>query len=394
MSKAWPTKPLGELCNLINGRAFKPSDWVSDGLPIVRIQNLNDAKKPFNYFKGRVGPNHLIDTGEVLLSWSGTPGTSFGCFRWERGPGVLNQHIFKVIVDESQIDSDFFIAAVNSRLEEMISKAHGGVGLRHITKSKLEAIHLPVPPLPEQRRIFARIKDCMERVEEIEELRGLAVVESEFLGSAVFADYVESLSVTECRAASLGDILADCKYGSSTKASRDSNGTPVLRMGNIQDGRLDTKDLKYISLPKCEISKYLLKDGDILINRTNSLELVGKSALFEGLEGEWIYASYLVRLRIDRSLALPEYVNAVINSRIGRNFVLRTARRAIGMVNINAQEIARMPIPLPSLEEQHELIMRMKEAEPLVISLNEEFADISISHLRDAILRKAFAGEL
>ena len=74
----WATAPLGDLCGLVNGRAFRPTDWTKTGLPIVRIQNLNDSTKPFNRYSYPVSPKHQIDTGDILLSWSGTP--SFGCF--------------------------------------------------------------------------------------------------------------------------------------------------------------------------------------------------------------------------------------------------------------------------------------------------------------------------
>ena len=93
--------------------------------------------------------------------------------------------------------------------------------------------------------------------------------------------------------------------------------------------------------------KYLLSPGDVLVNRTNSLELVGKAATFDRQDGEWAYASYVVRIQVDTERVLPEFVTATINSRIGRRYVLRTARRAIGMVNINAKEMAGFPIPLP-----------------------------------------------
>src|SRR5688572_5936188 len=96
----WPSAPIGEFCKLINGHAFKPTDWSDEGMPIVRIQNLNDREKPFNRYNGDVKGKFLVDTGDILLSWSGTPGTSFGCFVWDRGPAILNQHIFRVEVDE------------------------------------------------------------------------------------------------------------------------------------------------------------------------------------------------------------------------------------------------------------------------------------------------------
>ena len=125
---AWSTSPLGELCKLVNGRAFKPTDWTKTGLPIVRIQNLNDSTKRFNRYSHPVDPKHKIDTGNVLLAWSGTPSTSFGCFVWDRGVAILNQHIFRVHVNSERMLEEFFVYAVNSRLDEMIRLAHGGVG--------------------------------------------------------------------------------------------------------------------------------------------------------------------------------------------------------------------------------------------------------------------------
>ena len=126
---------IKEVCQLINGRAFKPSDWGTEGIPIVRIQNLNDEDAAFNYFAGQYDPIHEINDGELLFSWSATPGTSFGAFRWYRGRGVLNQHIFKVI-PIIPIDKDYLMYALNGNLQAIISKAHGGVGLQHITKKE------------------------------------------------------------------------------------------------------------------------------------------------------------------------------------------------------------------------------------------------------------------
>jgi len=385
----WRTYKLGELASYQNGKAFKPSDWKKEGLPIVRIQNLTDKTKPYNYFNGEVEDRYLINDGDLLISWSAT----LGSFIWDRGPAVLNQHIFKVIPNTELIDKFFLHYLVLNTLDEIAKHAHG-LAMKHITKRKFEAIEVQIPNLAEQRRIVARIKECMERVEEIERLRAEAIEEAKDLPSAIFADYVESLNHSELGDTVLGDVVIDCKYGTSKKANTSGEGCPVLRMGNIQAGRLDVSDLKYIDLPKTERKKYLLQEGDILINRTNSLELVGKSAVFTGFSGDWVYASYLIRLRIDSTKALPQYVNAVINSRIGRGYVYQTARRAIGMVNINAKEIQRMPLPLPPLEEQAALIEKINEAAPSIDELTSLLQEDGINHIRESILRKAFAGEL
>ena len=114
--KSWPTKPLGEVCELVNGRAFKPNEWQDIGPPIIRIQNLNDSEKPFNYTTQTLPEKFKVRKGDTLLSWSGTPGTSFGCFRWDGPEGWLNQHIFNVHLDEEILPA-FFIHQVNSQTQ-------------------------------------------------------------------------------------------------------------------------------------------------------------------------------------------------------------------------------------------------------------------------------------
>ena len=167
----WALVRLGQALELVNGRAFKPSDWTSTGLPIVRIQNLNNPTSSFNRYDGKVKDKFLIDTGDFLISWSGTPGTSFGAHIWERGPAVLNQHIFKAIVIGDAFEIPFLKLAINSRLLELIGQAHGGVGLQHITKPKLEAVVLTLPPLAEQHRIVAKVDELMALCDRLDAAR-------------------------------------------------------------------------------------------------------------------------------------------------------------------------------------------------------------------------------
>ena len=167
--QSWRWARIGEVLSLINGRAFKPAEWLPSGLPIVRIQNLNNAAAAFNYCDATsVDARHLIDDGEFLISWSGTPGTSFGAFIWTRGRAALNQHIFKCELLTQEIDQVYLRLAINGRLDEMIAKAHGGVGLQHITKGKLEQLALPLPPLAEQSRIIAKVEELMALIDRLE----------------------------------------------------------------------------------------------------------------------------------------------------------------------------------------------------------------------------------
>jgi type I restriction enzyme S subunit len=386
----WKTHKLGELAQYINGKAFKPEDWKTSGLPIIRIQNLTDGSKPFNYCDQPVEPRYYVNDGDLLISWSAT----LGSFIWDRGPAVLNQHIFKAIPNAELVERDFLHFLMLETLEEMASHAHG-IAMKHITKGKFEAIEVAVPPLPEQRRIVARIKECMERVEEIEGLRRSAAHEASDIEFACFHDaLIQGANDKGWPVETLGDVAKSFRYGTSEKAHVEQIGVPVLRMGNIQRGYMNYSNLKYIEMSGIELDRYRLVQGDILINRTNSLVLVGKAATFNGVDGDWIYASYLVRVEVDRTVVLPEFVTAVINSRIGRHYVMQTARRAIGMVNLNAKEMAKFPMPTPSLAEQQKVVDQLQIARPLAEEMRAAMVEPELEFLGRSILRRAFAGEL
>ncbi len=167
--EGWEWVRLGSFLEMINGRAFKPHDWISYGLPIVRIQNLNNPNKPFNYCdEETVKQQHIIKNGSFLISWSGTPGTSFGAFIWKGGKAALNQHIFSCFQVGDPFADTFLMRAINARLDFLISKAQGGVGLRHVTKGTLEKMLLPLPPFAEQKRIVEKVDELMGLCDELE----------------------------------------------------------------------------------------------------------------------------------------------------------------------------------------------------------------------------------
>jgi len=164
--KGWVFKKIDEICHLQNGKAFKPSDWVKDGLKIIRIQNLNDSSKEYNYYSGFCEEKYHVYDNDILISWSGSLGTSFGAHKWEGGHALLNQHIFKVNFKIS-ITKDYFVYAVNYLLNEIENRTHGGVGLVHITKGKLQSIKIPFPPIEEQKRIVAYLDSLHDKVQEL-----------------------------------------------------------------------------------------------------------------------------------------------------------------------------------------------------------------------------------
>ena len=332
----------------------------------------------------------LLPPGTVLLSTRATIGKIAVADR----ECSTNQGFCNFIPAVDVIDSwylAYYLAAVT---EDIVALA-GQTTFREVGRKKLRALSILVPPLHEQRRVVGHLNECMERIDEIGDLRDQGIRESNLIESVIFHDSLHArYQNSRWPVVNLDHLTKSSRYGTSKKAGRDPVGIPVLRMGNIVGGYVDYSDLKYADLVENEKNKYLLHYGDVLINRTNSLELVGKAATFDRRDGEWIYASYLVRIRVNTSRVLPEYVTATINSRVGRSYVLATARRAIGMVNINAREMAGFPIPLPPLEVQRRIVDRLAEARHAGQQIRARLGATDADLLRNAVLRRAFAGDL
>lgn len=399
MIATWRKRPIGELCELINGRPFTPEDWGSAGLPIVRIQNLNDPKKPFNHFDGEYAEKHLIDSGDVLLSWSGTPGTSFGCFIWDRGRALLNQHIFKVIVREDLILPEFFVYGTNSRLDEMIGLAHGAAGLRHITKSKLEQIELPVPPICEQHRIISRVKECMERVKEIESLRASSRIERQSLSASVIEFELSSSASgpQDWPIRKIGDLVTVVRNGRSVAQDTDgrANGA-VLTLTSVRTISLGLGFRKPIELQDDVAEHFSIAEGDVFVSRANTIDLVGLSAVaMEKPAERLIYPDLLIKMRVDGAQIRPRYLAYALRSASARKQIkARSLGSSQTMVKISGERLREIRIAVPPLAQQEEIVDRLDAAHQLIDHLVAEMGSDEIDLLHTSILRKAFAGEL
>ena len=158
ISSEWKLSKMGDVFDMVNGRAFKTSEWSPTGLPIIRIANLNSVNADYNYYNGTYDTRIRIKHGDLLFSWSGTKGTSFGPHLWKRNDGLLNQHIFKMNAKSIPIDLTFAYYYLKTVVPKIEEKAHGSGGLVHITKSELNNFEIPTPPLDEQKRIVISLE--------------------------------------------------------------------------------------------------------------------------------------------------------------------------------------------------------------------------------------------
>lgn len=236
------------------------------------------------------------------------------------------------------------------RFVEELTKLVSGALYPAVTDRQVLEQRIPVAPLEEQRRIV----DLLSRAERIVRLRREAQAKAQAIIPALFLDMFGDPATNPkgWSVASLGELLRAADYGSSTKASESGAGLPLIRMSNVTyAGDLDLSSLKYVELEPDEVARYSLEKGDLLFNRTNSKELVGKTGLWDG-SIRAVAASYFIRLRIDPHRVTPFYLWAFMNTRHMKRVLFETARGAIGQANINSKELKAFRVPVPPLDAQ------------------------------------------
>ncbi len=410
---SWQWTTVGDVCSLINGRAFKPADWDEVGLPIVRIQNLNDPKASFNYYSGEVEEKHIITKGTLLFAWSGTPGTSFGAFIWDGSRAVLNQHIFKVHYRDVY-DKRYLRVALNASLDRIIDKAHGAAGLRHITKKELEKIMIPVPPIEEQERIVAKIEELQPLVAKYGEAeQKLSALNAEFpdklrksiLQQAVqgkltkrdpadepAAELLKRIRTEKDKLIADGKIKGEKKqlqivgeegpfdvpdtwewttlealccgtisYGIIKLGEEDLNGVKVLRCSDVKPGWIDESGIRTVKGDLSdEYSRTILSGGELVINVRGTL---GGCAIIPKRFKGYNVAREVAVLPVSNSIC-KEYLLYLLLSPAFDDYLLNNLR-GVAYKGLNIALLSAFPIPIPPLNEQKRIVANIEQLLPL-----------------------------
>lgn len=407
LPEGWSYIEIGDLCNLVNGRAFKPQEWSETGLPIIRIQNLNNPKAKFNNFTGTLDSKHHVENGDLLFAWSGTPGTSFGAHIWRGGDAALNQHIFKIEFTKHEIDRAFLRYAINQKLDELIGSAQGGVGLRHVTKGVFEQTKIAFPPFAEQIRIAQKIDKLLAQVDtlkaRIDAIPALLKCFRQSVLAAVtdgtLTENWRRCSNTSCKWDNVvfSDLLFEFRGGVSQKPSDLMEGIPVVRSSAVRGMSIDFSDVRHFD-KKMELhDRNFIRAGDLLFTRlSGSPEFVGICALVKrSPEKPTQFPDRLFCARlIDQSHA--PYLEIFFAAKKYLNYIRDNLKSSAGHQRITTETVKNTLILLPPLEEQTEIVRRVEQLFAFADQLEAKVAaaKIRIDHLTQSILAKAFRGEL
>ncbi|MBN9352214.1 MAG: N-6 DNA methylase [Chitinophagaceae bacterium] len=365
-SSKFPLVPIGEVCTLINGRAFKPSDWESEemgGLPIIRIQNLNNKDSVFNFYSGEVDKRYIVEPNDLLFSWSGSRGTSFGAHIWYGDRAILNQHIFNVYFDANKAIKRYLYYALNQAVEEVEQNLHGGVGLVHITKGNLEKIQIPLPPLSIQEEIVAEIEAYQKIIDG---------------AKAVVENYKPHIDIDpDWEMVELGEVA---KFSQGTQVdvvlqSKDytEGYEKFLRIENYTQ---NSSDFRYIpkSLGK---GKYVDKN-DIVVVR------YGASAGFVGRGFNGILANNLFKVEPSNQLQ-KDFLYHFLNSElIQKQFKRITAGGA--MPALSFKTVSALSVAIPPIEIQHQIVSQIEKEQELV-NANKQLIEIFEQKIKDRIAK-------
>ena len=241
---------------------------------------------------------------------------------------------------------------LKSKLDFIYTLQQGG-GQPHVYPKDLSKIEIPIPPIDIQMQI----------VSELDGYRKIIAGAEEIIGNyKITLPYISDATTVE-----IGGICTKVQYGISDKLNTENKGFKVFRMNELVGGfAIDRGNMKYVDIGVKEFHKYKLEEGDVLFNRTNSYEHVGRTGIYK-LNGDYCFASYLIRLSVNKSKVLPDFLNLYMNTKEFQSGIKQKATRAVGQANINAQSLKQAVVALPSLESQKQIIeLAKKEREHIV----------------------------
>lgn len=394
MKQGWEIKKLGEVADVGAGNSApqKKELFENGKFPFFRTSDVGQIRKGFietsvDYLndKGIKGLK-LFQKGTILFPKSGAS-TFLNHRVMMNVDGYVSSHL-ATIKAKSQIADDRFLLyyLITIDAKDLMQD----IAYPSLKTSDIGLIPIPLPPLSEQRRIVSILDESFAVIERSRN----AAIQNLKNAKELYDCVLDSILYNKkWKIEQLGNVCEKVEYGTSSKAKSEGQ-LPVLRMGNIQNGRFTWDSLVYSDNAE-DNKQYLLRHNDVLFNRTNSPELVGKTAIYKS-EMPAIFAGYLIRIHRKEDLLDADYLNYYLNSKMAFEYGKTVVISSVNQANINGTKLKTYPIPLPSLKEQQTIVRQLDalraETQKLEAVYQKKIDDLE--ELKKSILDKAFSGTL
>lgn len=392
---------LDEVLDYIRGVTFKPDqlcqNFIDDSVVCMRTKNVQaklDLSDLISVPKKIVKREEQLLLNDDLLISSANSWNLVGKAVQVKNldyPATAGGFISILRPKKEIVDGDYLYWFITSdkTQEQIRSLANKTTNISNLDRKRFLKLKIPLPPLETQKKIA----EILSQADLLRQQAKQMETELNQLAQSIFIDMFGD-PANNTKGWLMGKIRDCCEsvnYGSSSKADERVGHYPMLRMNNITySGGWNFDSLKYIDLSENDQKKYLVKKGDLLFNRTNSKELVGKTAVFNS-DKEMAFAGYLIRLRVNEK-AIPEYISAFLNSKYGKLKLQSMCKNIVGMANINAKELQNIDIPMPDIKLQQKFQAIINEINSKQLHLDYEITEYQ--ELFNSLMQKAFKGEL
>ncbi|HCH5602992.1 TPA: restriction endonuclease subunit S [Vibrio parahaemolyticus] len=388
----WSKQQISDICTLQNGNSFKPHQWDTKGLPIIRIQNLNGSEN-FNYYSGEVNEKWLVETGQLLFSWAGTKGVSFGPFIWKKERGVLNQHIYKVYAQD-QVDQDWLYESLRWVTNKIEAQAHGfKATLLHVQKKDIDNQPILVPPLPEQRRIAQILSTWDRGIATTEKLidaskqQKKALMQQLLTGKKRLIDpETGKVFEGEWERHSLSDLVyVDRK--SLGKKTPDNFKFKYISLSNVDFGVI-SKELEVHEFSAAPSrARRVLQDGDILMStvRPNLKGFAKVTSCYADCIASTGFAVLTPKKKVSGDYIYQYIFSAHVTGQID-SLVVGSNYPAI-----NSSDVSGLKVYCPAFEEQQKIASVLTAADKEI-----ELLEAKLAHLKQekkALMQQLLTGK-
>lgn len=389
-------KKLGDVCRLINGRAYKKLEMLSEGkYPLLRVGNFFTNRSWF-YSDLELSEDKYCDKGDLLYAWS----ASFGPRIWDGDKVIYHYHIWKIELNDDLVDRGYLFHLLEWDTEKIKEEQGTGTTMIHVTKGAMENRLLPFPSIPEQKRIvsildtvFADLEQTRAKTEK--NLKNARELFESVCSISIFStDAIPSCRVLDVAKNEKGAMRTGPFGSQLLKREIVDSGIAVLGIDNAVNNSFQWGAKRFITPEKFEeLSRFEVNPGDVLITIMGTC---GRCAIVPENIPKAINTKHICCITLDKSKCLPEYLHAYfLYHPMAKEYLSSRAKGSI-MAGLNMGIIKELPLVLPSIEEQKRLVSQItllkENLDKLEITYKSKLN--AIDELKKSILQKAFSGEL